>query len=71
MKVYEHIISKQIQWAYRNSIIFTGDKGNWGRKAYTENIDYNLFEPLLWEVKSDFKWDIIGYNRDRDRHLFS
>jgi len=55
MKAYEYIISKQIQWAYRNSIILTGDKGNWVRKAYTENIDYNLFEPLLWEVKSDFK----------------
>jgi len=38
MKAYEYIISKQRQWAYRNNIILTGDKGNWGRKAYTQNL---------------------------------
>jgi len=38
MKAYEYIISKQIQWAYRDSIMLTGDKGNWGRKAYGQGL---------------------------------
>ena len=54
MKAYEYIISKQIQWAHRNSIILIGDKGNWGRKAYTQNLNDNLFEPLMLEVRNNF-----------------
>jgi len=55
MNAYDYILSKQIQWAYRNGIILTGSKGKRGRKAYTENLDDNLFEPLLRKVKGDFK----------------
>jgi len=54
MKAYEYIISKQILWAHRNSIILTGDKGNWGRKAYTQNLNDNLFEPLMLEARNSF-----------------
>ena len=54
MKAYEYIISKQIQWAYRNSITLTGDKGNWGRKAYTQNLNDNLFKPFMLEIRNNF-----------------
>ena len=55
MKAHEYIISKQIQWAYRNNIILIGSKGNRGRKAYTQKLDDNLFEPLLPETEKNFK----------------
>jgi len=54
MKAYEYIISKQIQWAYRNDIVLIGDKGNWGRKAYTQNLNHNLFEPFMLEIRNSF-----------------
>jgi len=55
MNANEYIISKQIQWAYRNNIMLVGSKGNRGRKAYTQKLDNNLFEPLLPETESNFK----------------
>ena len=55
MKAYEYITSKQIQWAHRNGIILIEDKGNWGRKAYTQNLNDNLFEPLPPETKKNIK----------------
>ena len=55
MKAREYILSKQIQWAYRNNIMLIGSKGDRGRKAYTQKLDDNLFEPLIPEVKSDFE----------------
>jgi len=55
MKVHEYILSKQIQWVYRNNIVLIGSKGNRGRKAYTQKLDDNLFEPLMPEVKNDFE----------------
>jgi len=55
MNAREYIISKQIQWAYRNNIVLIGSKINRGRKAYTQKLDDNLFEPLMPEVKSDLK----------------
>jgi len=54
MNAREYILSKQIQWAYRNSIILIGDKGNWGRKAYTQNLNDNLFEPLMLGARNSF-----------------
>lgn len=50
MKANEYIISKQIQWAYRNNIGLIGSKGNRGRKVYTKKLDDNLFEPLMSAV---------------------
>ena len=55
MNAREYILSKQIQWAYRNNIVLIGSKNNKGRKAYTQKLDDNLFEPLMSEVKSDFE----------------
>jgi len=55
MNAHEYIISKQIQWAYRNNIVLIGSKGKRGRKAYTQKLDDNLFVPLMPEVKSDFE----------------
>ncbi|MBU4348841.1 hypothetical protein KJ599_00785 [bacterium] len=55
MNAFEYILSKQIQWAYRNNITLIGSKGNRGRKAYTQKLDDNLFEPLLPETVKNFK----------------
>ena len=55
MNAHEYILSKQIQWAYRNNITLIGSKGNRGRKAYTQKLDDNPFKPLMPEVKSDFE----------------
>ena len=55
MNPREYILSKQIQWAYRNNIMLIGSRGNRGRKAYTQKLDDNLFEPLMIEVRNNFK----------------
>ncbi len=55
MNPHEYIISKQLQWAYRNNIVLIGSKINRGRKAYTQNLDANLFEPMLPDVLNNFK----------------
>ena len=55
MNAHEYILSKQIQWAYCNNIVLIGSKVNRGRKAYTQKLDDNLFEPLMPEIKSDFE----------------
>ncbi len=55
MNAFDYILSKQIQWAYRNNIVLIGSKGNRGRKAYTQKLDDNLFEPLLPETENNFK----------------
>lgn len=46
MRAYEHILSKQIEWACNSGIDLIGSKGNRGRPAYTRTLDDNLFEPL-------------------------
>ena len=55
MDAREYILSKQIQWAYRNNMILVGSKGNRGRKAYTNKLDDNLFEPIILETENEFK----------------
>ena len=55
MNARDYILSKQIQWAYRNNIVLIGSKGNRGRKAYTQKLDDNLFEPLMIEVQNNLK----------------
>lgn len=49
MNAHDYILNKQIQWAHRNNITLIGSK------AYTQNLDDNLFEPLLSEVKGNFE----------------
>jgi len=55
MNAYEYILSKQIQWAYRNNIMLIESRGNRGRKAYTQKLSDNLFEPLMVEVRDKLK----------------
>ena len=55
MNAREYILSKQIQWAYRNNIVLIGSKGNRGRKAYTQKLVDNLFEPLMIEVRKNLE----------------
>ena len=55
MNAHNYILYKQIQWAHRNNITLIGSKITRGRKAYTQNLDDNLFEPLLSEVKGNFE----------------
>jgi hypothetical protein len=55
MNAHDYILYKQIQWAHRNNITLIGSKITRGRKAYTQNLDDNLFEPLLSEVKGNFE----------------
>ena len=55
MNAHDYILSKQIQWAYRNNIVLIGSKGNCGCKAYTQKLDDNLFEPLMPETEKNFK----------------
>ena len=46
MNEYEYILTKQISWAQRNNIKLVGSKITKGRRAYTEDLNKNLFEPL-------------------------
>ena len=55
MNAHDYILNKQIQWAHRNNIMLIGSKGNHGHKAYTQNLNDNLFKPLLPEVKGNFE----------------
>lgn len=54
MKAYEHILSKQIQWALNRGKPLIGSKGRQGRPAYTSTLDQNLFEPLERSVRKAF-----------------
>jgi len=54
MNGYEYILSKQTAWAINSGINLTGSKGNRGRLAYTCNLDQNLFQTLLPDVRKSF-----------------
>jgi hypothetical protein len=51
---YEYILSKQTAWAINSGIHLIGSKGKRGRLAYTCELDQNLFQPLLPEVRESF-----------------
>jgi len=55
MNGFEYILTKQISWADRNNIRLVGSKITKGRLAYTENLDKNLFEPLLPETRTEIE----------------
>jgi len=55
MNAYNYILNKQIQWAHRNNITLTERKITRGRKSYTQNLDDNLFKPLMIEIQNNFK----------------
>lgn len=54
MRAYEYIVSKQVQWAMNRNITLVGSEGERGRPAYTPELDENLFEPLLPDVRKRF-----------------
>lgn len=54
MNGYKYILARQIAWADSRGIPLVGSKGSLGRPAYTPNLDQNLFQPLLGEVRASF-----------------
>jgi hypothetical protein len=55
MNGFEYILTKQISWADRNKVRLVGSEITKGRLAYTENLDKNLFEPLLPETRTEIE----------------
>ncbi len=55
MKAYEYILKKQIQWAVNQNFALTGSKGNLGRLSYTEELEDNLFQPLLPKTRQELE----------------
>jgi len=56
MKAYEYILTKQIQWALNRNLALIGSKGNRGRPSYIEELEDNLFQPLLLKTRREFKF---------------
>jgi len=54
MNGYEYILAKQTAWAANYGLTLVGSKGARGRPAYTSELDQNLFQPLLPEVRKSF-----------------
>jgi len=54
MNAHQYILAKQTEWAKNAGLNLIGSKGNRGRHVYTTNLDYNLFQPLLPDVKKSF-----------------
>jgi hypothetical protein len=46
MNAYNYIIEKQIQWALNRGIELVGSEGERGRRAFTRELNQNLFRPL-------------------------
>ena len=51
---YKYILSKQTAWAINSGIHLVGSKGKRGRPAYTSELNQNLFQPLLPDVRASF-----------------
>lgn len=54
MNNYNLIISKQTQWALNRGINLQGSEGNRGALTYAEELNQNLFMPLLPSVEESF-----------------
>jgi len=54
MNGYQYILVKQTEWAKNHDLDLIRSKGNRGRLAYTTDLKYNLFQPLLPEVRTSF-----------------
>ena len=50
----EYILAKQIEWANNRGIRLIGSEVGRGRPSYASDLDENLFEPLLAEVREAF-----------------
>ena len=55
MKASDYILAKQVQWALNRGIELIGSKGQRGRLAYTMEVNQNLFEPLMRDVRECFE----------------
>jgi len=54
MNGYQYILAKQTEWAKNQGLDLIGSKVTRGRPAYTLNLDQNLFQPLLPDVRMSF-----------------
>ena len=54
MNGYQYILSKQTEWAKNQGMDLIGSKIYRGRPAYTINLDCNLFQPLLPDIRTSF-----------------
>ncbi len=54
MNGYQYILVKQTEWAKNRGLDLIGSRANRGRPAYTTDLDFKLFQPLLPEVRSSF-----------------
>jgi hypothetical protein len=54
MNGYQYILAKQTEWAKNHGLDLIGSKVNRGRPMYTINLDHNLFQPLLSDVRTSF-----------------
>ncbi len=68
MNGFEYILTKQISWADRNNIRLVGSEITKGRRAYTESLDNNLFEPLLPETRTEIEKGDGGELRGNSIH---
>jgi len=55
LSAYEYIKSKQIQWARNQDIPLIPSKGKRGHRAYTFDLNMNLFWPLIERVRVRFE----------------
>ncbi len=54
MNGYQYILAKQTEWAKNRGLDLVGSKIGCGRPVYTINVDHNLFQPLLPDVRASF-----------------
>lgn len=54
MNGYNYILVKQTEWARNRGLALIGSRIHRGRPTYTTNLDDNLFQPLLPEVRKAF-----------------
>lgn len=55
MNGYQYILAKQTEWAKNQGIRLIGSKVDRGRLAYTSELNENLFQPLLPDVRNSFE----------------
>jgi len=51
---YQYILARQTEWAKNQGLDLIGSQVNIGRPMYTVNLDHNLFQPLLSDVRNSF-----------------
>jgi hypothetical protein len=51
---YQYILTKQVEWAKNRDIVLIGSKRDRGRPSYVAELEENLFQPLLDDVRDAF-----------------